>query len=433
MSVSPSRAEADRPRVLFVNRFFRPDLSATSQMVTDVATGLAARGMAVSVVTSAQHHDRPDEHLPLRETIDGVAVRRIPTSRFGRHTLLGRAMDYLTFHLGAALAVARLARRGTIVVACTDPPMLSVSVAPAAWLRGARRVNWMLDVYPETATELGVLRPGGLVDRVMRRLRDASLRGGAVNVVLGERMVARFAEMGIDDTTCRVIHNFADGRLVTVQPRDHNPLRTAWGLDGKFVVGYSGNLGRAHEFDTILGAAETLRERDDIVFLFIGDGHRRSALKTEAERRGLGNIRYEPLQPRETLSLSLGVPDVHLVSLRPPLEGLIVPSKVYGILAAGRPTLFIGDTDGEVARLVRRHDCGAAVAVGAAEALAQEIARLAAAPELWRRWAGNARRAFDSLFDRDIAVAQWTDMLTAPPAAASAPAGDMPAAKGLKS
>ena len=190
-----------------------------------------------------------------------------------------------------------------------------------------------------------------------------------------------------------------------------NPLRREWGLEGKFVVGYSGNLGRVHEFATVLDAAVQLADREDIVFLFIGGGHQLGALKAEAGRRGLVNVQFQPYQPRERLAQSLGACDAHLVTLRSGLEGLVVPSKFYGIIAAGRPVLFVGAADGEIAGLVHEGQCGQAFQVGDAQALAQCLRGLADGPARAREWGENARRLFDARFAMPIAVDRWERVL----------------------
>jgi glycosyltransferase involved in cell wall biosynthesis len=161
-----------------------------------------------------------------------------------------------------------------------------------------------------------------------------------MNVVLGERMAARIRARGVDASKVRVISNWVDGEAITPLPAEINPTRVEWNLIGKFVVMYSGNMGRGHEFETILGAAAKLQADARFVFLFVGGGNQRGPLGIEVERLGITNIRFKPYQRREHLGLSLTVGDVHLISLRQELEGLIVPSKFYGILAAGRPVLF---------------------------------------------------------------------------------------------
>jgi hypothetical protein len=155
-------------------------------------------------------------------------------------------------------------------------------------------------------------------------------------------MANYLSSQGIPQSQITVIHNWADGQAIQPLAAENNPLRTEWQLQDKFVVGYSGNLGRAHEFTTILEAATQLIEDPQIVFLFIGSGPQKLWLEAEVNKRHLTNVLFKPYQPRECLGDSLTVPDVHLISLRPSLEGLMVPSKFYGIAAAGRPVLYLG-------------------------------------------------------------------------------------------
>jgi glycosyltransferase involved in cell wall biosynthesis len=411
--------EDRRPlQIIFLNRFFHPDQSATSQMLSDLAFALAARGWKASVITSRQCYDAPRQRLPAFERVRGVEVHRVWTSRFGRGDLFGRALDYLTFWGAAGLKLRQLARAGDIVVAKTDPPLLSLLAAPVARWRGARLINWLQDIYPETAEALGVGR--GRLSRTLhgglRALRDRSLQASAMNVALGERMAEFLATRGVPPDRIRIIPNFADG----IEPLGPAAtLRTAWGLDGKFVVGYSGNLGRAHEYATLLGAMQEIeaqrRASSDgtapIAFLFIGGGALYDSLKRDVAARHLTSVRFEPYQSRERLSESLAAADVHIVSLRPELEGLIVPSKFYGVAAAGRPTLFIGDPDGEIARLIARHGCGRTIRVGDTAALTRTIRELAAAPSLGEAMGARARRAFEEAFAKEIAIARWEALL----------------------
>jgi colanic acid biosynthesis glycosyl transferase WcaI len=397
-------------RIVLVNRYFHPDLSATSQMVSSLAFALAAQGYAVHVITSRQRHDDPSALLPRHEIIRGVTVHRVGTSRFGRGNLLGRAVDYATFHVAAAAAATRTAGPGDCVIACTDPPMLSVTMQPV--LRpGTKLVNWLQDVFPEVASSLGVRGLDGGVGTVLRRLRNRSLAKASMNVVLGARMGAHLTDEGIDPDAITIIPNCSDGKAIRPLPGGGVALRREWDLGDRFVVGYSGNMGRAHEFETIIAAAETLKDAPDILFLFVGDGHRLKSIRQEVQSRGLGNVAFRPLQSEDRLCETLCAMDVHLVSLRPELEGLIVPSKIYGIAAAGRPALFVGDPRGEVGTLLKQHDFGTAIASGDVNGLVQAIRSLNASPALCRRLGENARNAFDRHFDRSRVVDLWRSML----------------------
>lgn len=384
-------------------------------MLSDIAFALASDGAApvrdIVVITSRLDFEDPENLLPPSDTHDGVRILRVWTSRFGRYNLLGRAIDYLTFYLSAAVALWRTARRGDIVVAKTDPPMLSVLTTPIARLRGARPVNWLQDIYPEIAHALGVKI--GPLQAPLRALRNWSLKTAKVNVVLGERMAERVAALTRGRASTITIPNWADGRHVHPVAPDANTLRRAWALENRFVVAYSGNLGRAHDRSTMLDAIAILEAAggDTIRWLFIGGGKQLRELKAEAEARQLRSVLFQSYQPREVLAQSLSAADVHLVTLRPDLEGLIVPSKIYGILAAGRPAIFIGDRDGEIGRLLDRAGCGVTVAEGDAKALAATISDWCQSPQRVADMGRKAHALFTSTYDLPFAVARWRNLV----------------------
>src|SRR4029077_17341069 len=183
-------------------------------------------------------------------------------------------------------------------------------------------------------------------------------------------------------------------------PREDNPLLCEWRLEGKFVLGYSGNMGHVHEFKTMIDAAERLKHESEIAFVFIGSGIARPWLEDEVAERGLTNVQFRPYQPADRLRWSLSVPDVHFVSLRPTLEGLIVPSKFYGIAAAGRPIIHIGDPDGEIAKILEREQCGWSYCIGEVGPLAQCIRRLSQRRDEATDAGSRARLAFDRQYSR---------------------------------
>ena len=375
-------------RVVFVNRFYAPDMSATSQILTRLAEHLVTLGWQVSVVTSRQLYGAPGI-LPSNEEIAGVQVQRVLTTRFGSAGLAGRALDYLSFYLTAFLALLTILKRGEIVVAKTDPPLISVFAHWAAALKGARLVNWLQDLYPEIAVAYGVRAARGPLGALLKSLRNTSLRGASVNVVICEDM-AKIVTPLAGTSRVEVVHNWSDDTIVRPVAAEDNPLVAAWGLQDRFVVGYSGNLGRAHDWRTIVAAADLLRARPDILFLMIGGGAGQGPLRAEVERLGLqASFRFERYQPHALLACSLSLPQVHLVSLLPEFRGLMFPSKVFGIAAAGRGMIAIVDRPSDLADLVQTHGSGQATPVGDAAGLASLIARLAddraAAQALGRR------------------------------------------------
>jgi len=411
-------------KLIFVNRYFFPDHSATSQLLTDLAVDLA-RTHEVVVVTSRQRYDEPLAALAPRDSVERVRIHRVWTTRFGRGNLPGRAVDYLTFYFAAGIALWRIASPADLVVAKTDPPLVSVVAAIACRLRGAKLVNWLQDLFPEVAEALGTRWVRGPVASCLRRLRNGSLRAAEANVVLGERMASRVEALGIRGESIRIIPNWANGAQIRPIDARSSPIRREWGLQRRFVVSYSGNMGRAHEFDTILQAARLVQAaeakradasaeiRERTVFLFIGGGARRVSIEGKGRGLGLSGLALKPYQPREKLADSLGAADVHLASLRPELEGLILPSKIYGILAAGRPVVFVGAEDGEIGELVRRENVGFVVKPGKDAELAGILMRLRDNEPLRLQMGARARRVFEEQFDFPISARKFSEALAA--------------------
>jgi glycosyltransferase involved in cell wall biosynthesis len=399
-------------RIIFLNRFFFPDHSATSQIVSSLAFHLAASGRHTHVITSHQLYDDPQARLPARETLSGVEVHRVATTQYGRSALFGRGIDYLSFYTSLWRCVLALADRGDVIVAKTDPPLLSILAMRASRRRGAHLVNWLQDLYPEVAVQLGIPLLGGPLSQGLSHLRDGSLKAAAANVVVGHRMAERVLARGVAADRVHVIHNWSDDDEISPIPHADNPLRREWRLADKFVVGYSGNLGRAHEFKTILDASERLRTQARIVFVFMGGGHLFNELADAVAQRGLEHLfRFFPYQDQALLKYSLSAADVHWISLRPELEGLVVPSKFYGVAAAGRPVIAITAKDGEIARLVEQYACGLVIEPGHADALAEALMRLSTDTERVAAMGKNARAMLEARFTRRQAFDRWCGLL----------------------
>jgi colanic acid biosynthesis glycosyl transferase WcaI len=372
----------------------------------------ASAEVEVHVITSQQLYDDPQQQLPASAIERGVFIHRVSTTKFGRSALPGRALDYLSFYRSTYNLARRLIEPGDTVVAMTDPPLCSILAMWVARKKGARLVNWLQDIYPEIAVELGVPLFKGPIGYGLSYVRDRSLKAAAVNVVVGQAMAERLVKRGVTPDRIKVIHNWADDVEITPISHERNRLRKLWKLENKFVVGYSGNLGRAHEFGTILAASERLRDNPRIIFLFIGSGHNLDELADLVRLRGLdANFRFIPYQERAFLKYSLGVPDAHWLSLKPELEGLIVPSKFYGIAGAGRPIIAITAADGEIANLVRNHHCGRVIEPGEGENLAATILELSSNPEQLETMGRNARAMLDAQFTRCAAFRRWSAVL----------------------
>lgn len=397
-------------KLIFLNRYFYPDQSATSQLLTDLAFDLA-QDHEVHILTSCQRYDDSSARLTPFETIHEVHIHRVWTSHFGRQNLLGRTIDYLSFYLAATWKLWKLTTEGDIVIIKTDPPLMSVVAGPIIKWHNAKLINWLQDIFPEIAVELKVPGINSKTAQFLQWLRNKSLFYAKQNVVLGELMASYLGRLGVAKDKITIIHNWADGKDIQPIPAKNNPLRTEWQLQDKFVVGYSGNMGRAHEFTTILEAAQKLINEKQITFLFIGSGSKKAFLEQEVKQRQLNNIIFKPYQPRERLGESLTVPDVHLISLHPELEGFIVPSKFYGIIAAGRAVLYVGDKMGEIPKILSHYECGITINIQDSQALADSIHQLFSNPKYCRQMGIKARQLFEQQFDKSLALAHWRSIL----------------------
>jgi glycosyltransferase involved in cell wall biosynthesis len=389
--------------LIFVNRFYWPDEPATAQLLADLAEALAATGERVTVIASRDA--RPG--LSREEMRQGVRILRVRGSRWGARNLAGRALDFATFTLGALARLARTVRRGDTVVLMTDPPLLALAGATLARWRGARVVHWVQDIYPELAMALA----GARWLRIFRPWRDRAWRRADACVAPGADMAAYLTGRGVENVC--VIPNWAPAGLGATPAETAGPLRAAWGLTGKFVAAYSGNLGRVHDLAPLLDAAEALQADARVLFVFIGDGAQRSTLETTVRNRGLGNVRFFPAQPRSQLAPTLALGDVHFVTLRPGCEQLVFPSKLHGIAAVGRPVLWVGPRECALARLVAGRGMGATFTRDETAVLAETLRSLAGDPARQAAWGAAAEKFHRETGGIERAVADWRQVLQA--------------------
>jgi len=404
------KVTANKRRIIFINRYFYPDHSATSQILSDLAFYLSAQGFNIEIITSRQKYDDPEAELDGVDVVNGVKVNRIKTTRFGRQNLFGRSIDYLSFYLSAAFYLLFNLNSSDVVVAKTDPPMISVIAAFATKVKGAVLINWVQDLFPEVAQALGVKGLSFLYPLLLK-VRNYSLKKAYKNVVIGDKMAIRLQSEGIDENNIKVIHNWSIEENIKPIDRKHNQLRKNWNIQDKFVVGYSGNIGRAHDFSALLSAAKALKSNDKIVFLIIGGGAQFNNIQKTVKELNLSNILFEPYQPRDILYLSLTVPDLHVISLMPELEGLIVPSKFYGIAASGRPVLYIGNKTGEIPKILEEAGFGKTFQINEVNKIVKYIEELSIDADLSDKMGMSARHVFNNRFEKHKAFESWLDVL----------------------
>jgi colanic acid biosynthesis glycosyl transferase WcaI len=399
--------------ICFFNRSYWPDQAATGQLLTELAEDLVAGyGCATTVVAGqALNAARPSAASTwwpvARESYNGVNILRANGTRFRPREFAGRAANYLTY-FGSSVVAAMGVKSPDVVVSLTDPPIVGLAAWWTARRTGARFVFLCEDIFPEVATLLEDFN-NPLVNRTLDRINRFLLREADAIVALGDRMRARLIdEKSADPARVRVIHNWADCDRIKPGNKD-NPFARSMGFADRFVVMHSGNVGMSQNLDVLVAAADLLRSKARLTIAIVGDGSRRAWLEAEVARRGLSNIVFLPYQPKESLHDSFAAADVFLVSLKPGIEGYIVPSKLYGILAAGRPYIAAVDRSCEAAEIAVSYRCGLLAKPGDAADLAEKIAILYDARASAVQMGENARETA-LRFDRKVAVAQYYEL-----------------------
>jgi glycosyltransferase involved in cell wall biosynthesis len=393
-----------RPHLLVLNQYYWPGFEATAYLLSQLCAALA-EDFDVTVITGRLAIPAAE---PGRAEHDGVAIVRVRSTAFDRSNLLLRAVNYATY-LIASLRAGFSSRKPDIVLCMTDPPVIA-NIA----LLIARRFRVPLvvvtqDVFPEIAVELKRLESRSLI-AVLRALIGYYLKRADRVVAIGDTMRRRLIEKGARSDRIAVIPNWVDTSAITPAAKD-NEWSREHGLADRFVVMHSGNVGHAQNLDALIRATTFLRDLDDLTVAIIGGGARHAELVALAERLEADPLVFLGYQQREQLSLSLSSADVHVVGLASGLSGYVVPSRLYGILSAGRPVIVAADEDSETARVVKEVGCGVVVAPNRPELLA---AAIRSARESEFDLAEMGRRGRDYVVreaDRTVAFARYRTLL----------------------
>jgi colanic acid biosynthesis glycosyl transferase WcaI len=381
-------------QVLLINQFFWPDTAATGQLLTDVAREIDPELHAVTVLCGRSVYGAVDSASP-----PPVRIVQSGDVAFSRGKI-GRVMSYASFFLGALVQGVR-GPKPALVVTLTTPPLVSLLGTLLKSLRGAQHFIWEMDVYPDIAVDLNVLKQRSIVTRLIGILADIPRKRADGIIALGEDMKARLVARGIAEDKIIVAENWADGdQIVPGQFRD-----------GPLVVHYSGTFGLAHEQHTIAEAMRQLRDDCRFRFVFVGGGIRRGRLEEFCRVEGIRNAEFRSYASRSELGRSFAEGHVGLVTQIPETVGSVVPSKSYGIMAAGRPMLYVGPQGTTPAHILECHECGWRIEPGDAEGMVRLLKRLEQDRGLVRESGARARRAFEKYYDRPIGVARILSIL----------------------
>jgi len=401
--------------VALFNRSFYPDTAATGQLLTELCEGLVkAYNCRVSVIagvplipSDSGAVRRKSRGIVIREEYRGIEILRSRGTRFSKRRFAGRAMNYVTYFMSACYAGMRL-DRPDVIVAATDPPIIGIAAYMASQRFRAPLVMAYQDIFPEVGRLLEDFQ-SDTVNRVLQFVNCFLARRAARNVALGETMRRRLIEgKGAHPARTIVIPSWADCSQIVPGSR-RNRFSRDHGLDDKFVIMHSGNIGLSQDLEKMIEVAERLQEIKDIQFVFIGDGVKKPLLQSRAKACNLKNVMFLPFQPKEQLTESFAAADVFLVSLKRGLAGYITPSKLYGILAAGRPYVAAVEEESEITNITRNYDCGLVAEPGNTSQIVDCILKFYRDRTLLKRYGENARNAAFQ-FDRPVQIQAYFDL-----------------------
>lgn len=340
-----------------------PDPAAVGQHLHDVAKAMAKRGWDVRVVCSSRGYDDPSQRYPRHEIRDGVTIRRYGLPLFSKKNMPLRLFGS-AWAMAAIFFLSLFSGRLDCVLFSTSPPMVGLLGLTVAALKRARSVYWAMDLNPDQLLAMGKLKRGSFLHRALERINKTIIARSRLIVALDRFMAERLRADGRRPQEVLTIAPWPLESVAAGPSHAENVFRHQHGLDGKFVVMYSGNHSPANPLDTVLAAMDKLKDDDSLRFAFIGGGIDKAKVRKFIADRQIGNALELPYQPIETLPASLSAADVHVVTLGDNMVGIVHPCKVYGAMTVGRPLLFVGPSPSHVDDLLRQNDIGRSVSHG---------------------------------------------------------------------
>ncbi len=402
----------DKPsHIVLLNQPFHPDVVATAQMGKDLADHLINQGFTVSAIASRSIYGSTGATLPKHEVIDNITIHRVGSNIFGKKGIIARLADFALFYLQAGFKITTM-KKPTVVVSFTTPPFIALLGLWCRLARGSKAVYWVMDLYPDVPVACSVMSPRSPLTKLMEHIHRWILKKSDAVVVLGRCMKNRVIDKGIPESRIHFIPVWPIDAGLKPVTHESNSLRKKWNPDNQTCVMYSGNFGIAHDADTLMNAMIKLRDDNSIRFDFIGSGKRRALVEQTIKDSHLINAAWHEYVPREQLAHSLSAGDIHIVSIKEGLEGLIVPSKMFGIMSVGRPVIYIGNRQSEIARIISESGCGLLVSQGDDAALVDAIQTLAKNPAKRQLMGQAGKDALKGIYDKHSACQAWSELLT---------------------
>ena len=409
----PSRAKAfsSQPKLLIITQFFPPDYAATGQLIQELADNLAKNQLEVSIFTGQPSYAYSNKQAPIREIKNNLNIRRSKTVQICSSRIRAKTINGIIFTLRSAWHILRNGRQYDTIILTTAPPFLAFAGYLSNLFWGTQYICLIYDLYPDVVVELGVVSQNHLITKFWHYFNRIIWQKAKAIIVLSKTMKQRIiAKHSTVAHKIAVIHNWSDADWIKPLPKKDNWFACQHGIDRQFTVLYSGNMGRCHDLETIFGAIKLLRNQP-IKFVFIGAGAKYEPLQEAVSKSQLNNCIFLPYQEKNHLPYSLTACDLALVSIAEGLEGVVAPSKLYGIMAAGKAIAAVCEPHSYLRSVVGDAQCGQCFSNGSSVDLADFILSLAINPKLSVNMGNAGRRYMIDNFTPQIIARQYCQVL----------------------
>ncbi|MCH2036373.1 MAG: glycosyltransferase family 4 protein [Puniceicoccaceae bacterium] len=396
--------------IRIISELYYPEQNATGYFLTGIAEGLVNGNGAVSVLCAQPSYNQRGLRAPKFEERNGVVIRRCWSTTHDPKKIWGRLLNFITTSCSIGCRALFLIKLDDKVLVVTNPPLLPFLVRVICWMKRAKFILLVHDVYPDVFVPLGILKPTSPIYKMMSWLNGKLYVSANHVVALGRDMARLISEKSKGAASVSVISNWGNVDVIEPQTKQENALLQMLGLECKFVINYSGNHGRTHDLLTLVEAANKLQDEDAIHFLFIGEGSGKAEAVARVKALGLVNVTFRAFADRSELNISLNASDVSVLAFKKHMEGISVPSRLYNLMAAGKPILAVVDNASEVADVVREANIGVTVPPESPQLLAEQILRLKNDTALRNQMALNSRKEVLNKYSYSEIKQQYRDL-----------------------
>ena len=389
---------------MVISELYYPEQNATGYFLTGIAEGLAKNGFRVTVLCGQPTYNKRGVKAEKEETRNAVQIKRCLATTFDSKNILGRLINFFTISFSIALsAISRIKREDKVFVV-TNPPLLPFLIRLICWLKGAQFFLLVHDVYPDVFVPLGLIKKSSLVYKLLSKLNVLLFESAHKIVVLGRDMYELVQKKGgnLNHKKITIIENWADINQISLIDKEVCPIVKKHKLKDQFIVQYSGNHGRTHDLISLVKAAEILKDKKDITFLFIGSGSGKKALVNYVKNKGIKNVIFEDYVEFSQLNYALNTSDLFVISFKKGMSGISVPSRLYNLMAAEKPILASVDSNSEVAQVLHEELIGKSVDPSSPSALAEQILYFKNNPSEVKLMADRARKAAETKYSSSV-------------------------------